>query len=43
MIDLHCHLLPGNDGGAPGLAASLAMARLAVADGITAVACTPHI
>lgn len=43
MIDLHCHLLPGNDDGAPDLAASLAMARLAVADGITAIACTPHI
>jgi protein-tyrosine phosphatase len=43
MIDLHCHLLPGIDDGAPDLATSLAMARIAVADGIAVVACTPHI
>ncbi|KAB2926745.1 MAG: capsular biosynthesis protein [Candidatus Contendobacter sp.] len=43
MIDLHCHLLPGIDDGAPDLASSLAMARIAVADGIAATACTPHI
>ncbi len=43
MIDLHCHLLPGIDDGSPDLAASLEMARMAVADGITVVACTPHI
>lgn len=43
MIDLHCHLLPGIDDGAPNLAASLAMARIALADGITVTACTPHI
>ena len=43
MIDLHCHLLPGVDDGAADLAASLAMARAAVADGIRIVACTPHI
>jgi len=43
MIDLHCHLLPGIDDGAPDLDASLAMARMAVADGITTIACTPHI
>ena len=43
MIDLHCHILPGIDDGAPDLATSLAMARLAVADGITVTACTPHI
>lgn len=43
MIDLHCHILPGIDDGAPDLATSLAMARLAVADGITTIACTPHI
>lgn len=43
MIDLHCHLLPGIDDGAPNLDASLAMARIAVADGIQVIACTPHI
>lgn len=43
MIDLHCHLLPGIDDGSPDLGVSLSMARMAVADGITHVACTPHI
>ncbi|HEY6939894.1 tyrosine-protein phosphatase [Dokdonella sp.] len=43
MIDLHNHMLPGIDDGAIDLAAALAMARIAVADGVHAVACTPHI
>ncbi len=43
MIDLHCHLVPGIDDGAPDLETSLAMARCAVEDGIEIVACTPHI
>ena len=43
MIDLHCHILPGIDDGAPDLDLSLAMARRAVEDGITVTACTPHI
>jgi protein-tyrosine phosphatase len=43
VIDLHCHLLPGIDDGAPDEAASLEMARIAVADGIEVTACTPHI
>lgn len=43
MIDLHCHLLPGIDDGAPDLATALAMAELAVADGVAVIACTPHI
>ena len=43
MIDLHCHMLPGIDDGAPTLEVALAMARCAAADGITHVACTPHI
>lgn len=43
MIDLHCHMLPGLDDGACNLEISLEMARMAVADGITVVACTPHI
>lgn len=43
MIDLHCHMLPGIDDGAPDREVALAMARCAVADGITVTACTPHI
>ena len=43
MIDLHCHILPGIDDGAPTLDVALAMARCAVKDGITVTACTPHI
>ena len=43
MIDLHCHMLPGIDDGAPDEQTSLAMARIAVGDGITFTACTPHI
>lgn len=43
MIDLHSHILPGVDDGAPSLEVSLAMARMAVADGTTVLACTPHI
>src|SRR5579864_1991391 len=43
MIDLHCHMLPGIDDGAVDLATSLAMARVAYADGIRVTACTPHI
>jgi protein-tyrosine phosphatase len=43
MIDLHCHILPGIDDGAPDLALSIEMARAFVADGVSVVACTPHI
>jgi len=43
VIDLHCHLLPGVDDGAQNLSISLTMARAAVAQGVTVVACTPHI
>jgi len=43
MIDLHCHILPSIDDGAADLSISLAMARASVADGVTALACTPHI
>jgi protein-tyrosine phosphatase len=42
MIDLHCHILPGVDDGAATLADALAMARAAVADGITTIVATPH-
>ncbi len=43
MIDLHCHILPGIDDGANDLTESLALLRLAVADGITQMVATPHI
>ena len=43
MIDLHCHILPGLDDGPRDLETSLEMARMAVADGITTIACTSHI
>ena len=42
MIDLHIHVLPGLDDGARDDAESLAMLRLAVADGATVVCATPH-
>ena len=43
MIDLHSHILPGIDDGASSLEMSLEMARMAVADGVHTMACTPHI
>jgi protein-tyrosine phosphatase len=43
VIDLHCHILPGIDDGASDIEVSLAMARLAVAQGIQTTGCTPHI
>ncbi|WP_339760453.1 CpsB/CapC family capsule biosynthesis tyrosine phosphatase [uncultured Hoeflea sp.] len=43
MIDLHSHILCGLDDGAGSLDTSVEMARIAVADGITLMACTPHV
>ena len=43
MYDLHSHLLPGIDDGAPDYDTSLAMARAYVDQGVRCVACTPHI
>lgn len=42
MRDLHCHILPGVDDGAPDLEHSLAMLQAAREAGITSVTCTPH-
>lgn len=42
MFDLHCHILPGLDGGPPTLGAALAMARMARSDGIQAIVVTPR-
>ena len=42
MIDIHHHLLFGTDDGANCIETSIEMARLAVAEGITHVVCTPH-
>ena len=33
MIDLHCHILPGLDDGAPAMADSVEIARRAAGDG----------
>lgn len=43
MYDVHCHILPAFDDGASNLEVALKMARIAVADGITHLCCTPHI
>ncbi len=43
MIDLHCHILPAVDDGAPDLDAALAMCRLAAEDGCSAMVATPHL
>lgn len=43
MIDLHSHILPGIDDGSPDLQTSIQMARHWVEDGVSIVACTPHI
>ncbi len=42
FVDIHCHLLPGIDDGAEDWDESLAMAELAVADGMQTIICTPH-
>ena len=43
MIDLHSHILPGVDDGARTIEESVEIARAAVADGIEAMAATPHV
>lgn len=43
MIDLHSHLLPGIDDGAPDLEHALELARAAVEQGTRVLAATPHL
>ncbi len=43
MIDIHSHILPGLDDGAPDLDEALLMAQMAVEDGIEAIIATPHV
>lgn len=43
MIDLHSHLLPGIDDGAPDLEESVALARAAADQGTRVLAATPHL
>ena len=40
--DIHCHIVPGIDDGAADLAESIAMARMAEADGTKSLVATPH-
>jgi protein-tyrosine phosphatase len=42
MIDIHCHILPGLDDGAPDLATSVEMARMAAESGTTDIVASPH-
>ncbi len=43
MIDLHCHILPAIDDGAPDIETSVLMAKMAYEAGTRFIACTPHI
>jgi protein-tyrosine phosphatase len=43
LIDLHSHILFGLDDGPPDIEGSVAMARVAVANGIHTIAATPHV
>ena len=42
MVDLHSHILPGLDDGAPSLEISVEMARVAVESGVRAMVATLH-
>jgi len=43
VIDLHCHLLPGVDDGAQSDFDTIALFKLAIADGIKHMTLTPHV
>src|SRR5262245_38751404 len=42
FVDVHCHILPGIDDGPKDWDSSLAMARIAVSNGIGVIVATPH-
>jgi protein-tyrosine phosphatase len=42
FVDIHCHLIPAIDDGAKTWDETLAMARMAAADGISTIVVTPH-
>ena len=42
MIDIHCHILPGIDDGAPSFSIAKRMLEAAAADGVDTIICTPH-
>jgi protein-tyrosine phosphatase len=42
LVDIHCHLVPAIDDGSKSWDETLAMARMAVADGIRTIVVTPH-
>ncbi|MBN8201827.1 tyrosine-protein phosphatase [Bacillus sp. NTK034] len=42
MIDIHCHILPGIDDGAKHMSETIAMAKIAVQEGIDTIIATPH-
>jgi hypothetical protein len=42
MVDIHTHILSGLDDGAESLDMSIAMAEMAIKDGITHIIGTPH-
>jgi protein-tyrosine phosphatase len=43
VIDLHSHILPGIDDGVETIEEARELARAAVAEGVTAIAATPHV
>lgn len=42
LMDIHCHILPGVDDGAPTMKDALELLRMAYEDGISAMLLTPH-